>query len=260
LIRRSIAVLNVNPYSIDLDKEKDDKETTKDLKLTATYYTATYYALMKKNKKDLKMKESDQVDLFYRSCFLYCIQIMFNMVLFIYSGMQFNFIRKTEVSVSLFFVVLLLHLTCLPIARDGMSMMKYVVVHSDEFTHPISAFTLGFFAMSTMIIAEFVNISNSQNKKAVADAIAGFIGFKIIIDLPAIYMNSMEEFKAKGLVGKLTLKMSRKDPNRPKMTSDWFFNGVFVAFNVFYKSVFFYFIPFATILYPMVKSLEGNVA
>jgi len=87
LIRRSIAVLGVNPYSKDLDKEKDDKDTPKDLKLTATYYTSTYYALMKKNKKDLKMKESDQVDLFYRSCFLYCIQIMFNMVLFIYSGM-----------------------------------------------------------------------------------------------------------------------------------------------------------------------------
>ena len=70
----------------------------------------------------------------------------------------------------------------------------------------------------------------------------------------------MEEFKAKGLVGKLTLKMSRRNPNRPKMQSDWFFSAVFVAFNVFYKSLFFYFIPFATILYPMVKSLEGNVA
>lgn len=59
MIRRSIAVLGVNPYSKDLDKEKDDKDTAKDLKLTATYYTSTYYALMKKNKKDLKMKESD---------------------------------------------------------------------------------------------------------------------------------------------------------------------------------------------------------
>lgn len=209
--------------------------SNKDLKLTATYYTSTYYALMKKNKKDLKLKESDQVDLFYRSCFLFCIQIMFNMVLFLYSGMKFNFIRKTEVCVSLFFTVLLLHLTCLPIARDGMAMMKYVVVHNDEFTHPISAFILGFFAMITMIIAEVVNISNSQNKKTVADAIAGFIGFKLIIDLPKIYMDSMEEFAPKGLVGKLTLKMSRRNPDRPKMQFDWFFNTIFVVFNIFYK-------------------------
>lgn len=214
---------------------------------------------MKDNKKALKMKESDQVDMFYRSCFLFTVQIMFNMVLFIYSGMKFNFLRDTRVCVTLFFTVLMLHLTCLPIARDGIAMMKYVVVHNDEFTHPISAFILGFFALFTMITAEIVNISNSQNKKTVADAIAGFIGFKLIIDLPKIYMDSMEEFKAKGLVGKLTLKMSRRSPNRPKMTLDGFFNFVFCTFNVFYKSLFFYFIPFATIFYPMVKSLEGNV-
>lgn len=214
---------------------------------------------MKKSKKDLKLKESDQVDLVYRSYFIFCIQSMFNMVLFMYSGMKFNFIRDAEINVALFFTVLLLHLTCLPNARDGMAMMKYVLVHNDEFTHPATAFGLGFITFVSMISAEVVNIANSQNKKTVDTAIAGFIGYKIIIDLPKIYMDSMEDFAPKGLVGKLTLRKSRRASDRPKMTNDWFFNGVFVCFNVFYKSMFFYFIPFATILYPMIKSLEGNV-
>ena len=157
----------------------------------------------------------------------------------------------------MFFTVLLLHLTCLPTARDGLAMMKYSLINSDEFNHPVSAFTLGFFAISSMILAEFVNIANAQLKKTVMDAIAGFIGFKAIIDIPKIYADSHEEFPAKGLVGKLECSRSRVD--RIKQEGDWFLDKVYVTFNVFYKSVFFYFAPFATILYPMLKSLEGNV-
>jgi len=233
--------------------------TNKELKLAASYYTSTFYALMKKNKKDLKLKESDQADLVYRSYFIFCIQSMFNLVLFMYSGMRFNFIRDAEINVALFFTVLLLHLTCLPSARDGIAMMKYVLVHNDEFSHPITAFALGLISFATMFSAEVVNISAAQNKKSVDVAIAGFIGFKLIIDLPKIYMESMEEFAPKALVGKLTLRRSRRAADRPKMQADWLFNSIFVCFNVFYKSVFFYFIPFATILYPMVKSLKGNI-
>ena len=182
---------------------------------------------------------------------------MFNIVLFLYAGLKPNFMRDTEINVALFFTVLLLHLTCLPTARDGLTMMKYALLHPEEFNHPMSAFALGFFAISSMVLAEFVNIANSQLKKTVADAIAGFIGFKCIIDAPTIYMNSHEEFPAKGLVGKLECKRSRSE--RVKQSGDWLLNKVYVTLNVFYKSVFFYFAPFATILYPMVKSLEGNV-
>lgn len=73
LIRSSIAAINLNTYS-EIEKNASIDDTTKkELKLTATYYTSTYYALMKKNKKDLKLKESDQVDLVYRSYFIFSI-------------------------------------------------------------------------------------------------------------------------------------------------------------------------------------------
>jgi hypothetical protein len=46
----------------------------------------------------------------------------------------------------------------MPVARDGLNMMKYALLHHDEFNYPISAFALGFFNFSEMIIAEIVNI------------------------------------------------------------------------------------------------------
>ena len=254
-LREQLANIEINPESTV--QVKEDGTKVKILKLTPSYFTAAFMATMKTSKSKLKMKEADQADLFYRACFLYTIQIMFNIVLFSYAGLKPNFQRDTELNVALFFTVLLLHLTCLPTARDGLTMMKYALIHPDEFNHPLSAFILGFFAISSMLLAEFVNIANSQLKKNVTDAIAGFIGFKAIIDIPKIYADSHEEFPAKGLVGKLECKRSRSE--RTKQEGDWFLNKVYVCFNIFYKSVFFYFAPFATILYPMIKSLEGNV-
>ena len=42
------------------DKEEEEaKSANKKAKLGATYFTATYFGLMKKNKKEYKLKESD---------------------------------------------------------------------------------------------------------------------------------------------------------------------------------------------------------
>jgi len=142
------------------------------------------------------------------------MQVMFNIVIYLYAGLKLNFVRDAEVNFALFFTVLLMHLMCVNTAKDGLTMMKYALLHPDEFTFPGSAFLLGFFAFSSLVYAEVINIILSQSKKTVIDAIAGLIGFKSIVDIPTMYMNSLEEFPAKGLVGKLECKRSRTE--RPK--------------------------------------------
>ena len=83
--------------------------------------------------------------------------------------------------ITFFFTVLVLHFTCMPFARDGLFMMKYALLHPDEFDHPVSAFLIGFFNFSEMVFAEIINMINNQTKKTVPDAIAGYLGFSIII-------------------------------------------------------------------------------
>ena len=92
-----------------------------------------------------------------------------------------------------------------------------------------------------------------------ADAIAGYIGFSIIIQLPVVFMNSFEEFPQKGAVGKLEQKRRRADPNRPKIWGNWLFNFIYVVSALIYKSVFFYFFPFGSSLVPFFKSLQDNI-
>lgn len=177
---------HINPDSDEVLNEGNDKKINekKEIKLTASLYTSAFCALMKSNKLKYKLKENDQVDLVFRSCFTFGVQILFSVVLAVFSSFKATLNKPAEVTVSLYFTVLLLHLVCLPYARDGLYMMKYVIVHPEEFTFPTSAFLLGFFAISTMVFAEFVNIASSLSKGNLVDAVAGFIGYRIIIDLP----------------------------------------------------------------------------
>lgn len=182
----------------------------------------------------------------------------FSIVLLLYCNLQPVVEKATEVHVALFFTVLLLHVTCLPMARDGLAMMKYSMLHAEEFSYPMSAFILGFLQMTAMITAEVVNVMASGSKKEVGDAIAGFIGFKCIIDLANIYMNSHEEFPMKAAVGKLLFKRGKKEDVIEPIGGGWLLGAIFRLYYVFYKSVFFYFFPFAASFIPFIFSLEEN--
>jgi len=39
-------------------------------------------------------------------------------------------------------------------------MMKYALSNPDDFSHPISAFFLGFFSFSSIMIGEIINLLN----------------------------------------------------------------------------------------------------
>mmetsp|Transcript_4816 Transcript_4816/g.8259 ORF Transcript_4816/g.8259 Transcript_4816/m.8259 type:complete len:202 (-) Transcript_4816:33-638(-) len=195
-----------------------------------------------------------------QSCFIFGVQMLFNILLYTNAGLKFVYQRDSLICMALFFTVLLLHLVSLKIAADGINMMKYCLVHPDEFTHPVSAFILGVFVFFGLILTEFANMANNQLKVGIVAVINGFIGYRLIMDIPTIYMNSYENLPIKAHVGKLEMKHSRtKSEKRARMTGDWFFNFVYVTCCIFYKSFFFYFFPFVTILQPMLHSLEGNV-
>ena len=230
-------------------------------KLTAGLYQAAFTALMNDTKKEYKLMESQQVDVLWRTIFAWIVTMGFSVVLAYTANLDPVVEKPTEVHVALFFTVLLLHVTCLPMARDGLAMMKYAMLHAEEFAHPQAAFLLGFLLLTAMFVAEVVNVLAAAGKTAVGDAVAGYIGFKTIIDLANIYMNSHEEFPMKGAVGTLKFKRGSKEEVAEPIGAGWLgslYAGLFKIYYVFYKSVFFYFFPFAASFIPFIFSLEEN--
>lgn len=99
----------------DEDKQEDEKKG-KTIKVSPTYYSCTYFALMKSNKQKYKLQSKDQAEMFMHCCFLFSLQVLFLGVLYFFSGLKFTYIRDTEVNVALFFTIFMLHITCVPIA------------------------------------------------------------------------------------------------------------------------------------------------
>jgi hypothetical protein len=54
-----------------------------------------------------------------------------------------------------------MHSSVLPVAQSGMKMMKFALLHSDEFTNPVAAFAIGFYVFITLIVAEVAMIANA---------------------------------------------------------------------------------------------------
>lgn len=74
---------------------------------------------------------------------MFMIQLTFICTILFYEKFKIGYKNSTPLNFCLFFTVLILHWQCLPSARTGIYMLKYVLCHPDEFTHPLAAFLLG---------------------------------------------------------------------------------------------------------------------
>ena len=79
-------------------------------------------------------------------------------------------------------------------------MMKYALIHSNEFTHPISGFIIGFISFTLVIIIECINLVTIQGRETITGAISVALGYGLILRLPISYMNSIDDFKYKQAV------------------------------------------------------------
>jgi hypothetical protein len=73
-LRDKINDLQINTSIIDesiLDLKQDPSASQ--VKVAASYFSAAYHGLMKANREKLKLKHQDQLDLFYRCCFIHII-------------------------------------------------------------------------------------------------------------------------------------------------------------------------------------------
>lgn len=59
-------------------------------------YTAAFYALMKKHKKDLKMTSSDQYDVFFKAMMVMAVQISFIAIVINYGGIKWMLFNTTH--------------------------------------------------------------------------------------------------------------------------------------------------------------------
>jgi len=186
------------------------KKPAKELKLTANIYTVAYCAFMKKNKEKYRLKSNDQMDIFFRAIFMLMIQLTFICTVLFFEQFKIGYKNNTPLNFCLFFTVLILHWQCLPEARNGIYMMKYVLCYPEEFTQPVTAFLLGLIQISAIWFTEVCNLLKSMDQVKPDQVIVRFVGFGLILNVPSILVGSIEGFNIKSSVGKLKIERRRK--------------------------------------------------
>lgn len=96
------------------------------------------------------------------SMFVLAVQVM--LCTAIWSQDKFlviNYKNDYWINLCSFFTSLVLHFGCIATVRNGLSMAKFVVFHSEEFKHPIHAFVLALAIMFANIFVATTNLFNS---------------------------------------------------------------------------------------------------
>jgi len=84
-----------------------------------------------------------------------------------------------------------LHMMLYPFVGRSMSLMKYVLNHYDDFTHPDIAMLIPFIDLNLNIAAEFLNLFMLLYQHTVEHAIIHFVALEIIVEIPHRYMDSL---------------------------------------------------------------------
>ena len=206
-LKQKLVSVNKDRSSSDID---NDQKPSKTMKVSANMYTICYFGFMKANKEKFKLKENDQVDIWYRAIFLFVIQMTFLVTIFNLDSFDLTFKNDLAVNLCLFFTVMLLHWNCVGDARNGIYMMKYSLCNPEEFNQPVAAFILGVMQFAAIIITESANLMKCFDQKTPTNVINKFVGFALILSVPKLLHGSMEAFEVSKSVGKLVLNKSRK--------------------------------------------------
>lgn len=128
---------------LTITAQDESVKRSKNMKISANIYSAAYFAMMKSNKKELKMTDSEQFDVFFKALLIYMVQMFFCFCCWYYGNVKMQLFNNVCLQLALIFATLLLHLGCLPGTKSGMYMMKYALCHPEKFSHPEVAFFLG---------------------------------------------------------------------------------------------------------------------
>lgn len=69
--------------------------------------------------------------------------------------------------------------------------MNYATKCPEDFTHPKTAFFLGFILWVTILLSEVLNIIKSQTYESISQLIGSYITFRVSISLPNMYYDAM---------------------------------------------------------------------
>ena len=172
--------------------------------------------------------------------------------LYAYRDSNFEILNPKDFNVisSRFLASMMMHLNVEKDVRNGISMMKYVVNHFDNFHNLHAAFLISFLLAVNSLAIELTVILVLLSFPNLIQVIMGYVSLAAISHIPRFYFNSLVEHKLLGAAG-LQLKITNfrhQDPRKDAGLDIKFMRFVQKTCRIFFVSWSYYFMPFTTLL------------
>lgn len=99
-----------------------------------------------------------------------------------------------------FLTAFVLHTASVMSIRNGTQMIKFLVYHSEECNHPVSAFFLGVLVILVNVLCEITNICSVLSLSEVEAVLASFVGFSALFEAQDFYAWQRTNFKIRKAV------------------------------------------------------------
>ena len=148
-----------------------------------------------------------------------------------------------------FIASVMMHINVEKDVRSGISMMKYVVNHYENFTNPYPPFFIGLMGTIISLIVELNVMIILSSMTDVLSVVNKYVSLAAIVNISRFYYNSLVDHKITSCKDvKLKITKFRKDD--PRTEAPWVFHilrFIHKSIRLLFCTVSFYFMPFIAI-------------
>jgi len=148
-----------------------------------------------------------------------------------------------------FIASVMMHINVEKDVRMGISMMKYVVNHFDNFTNPYPPFLIGMFATLISFVVEINVMIILSSMTDVLGVVNKYVSLAAIVNIPRFYYNSLVDHRitsCKDVKLEVT-KFRNGDPRKDAPFILHILRFIHKTIRLLFCTVSFYFMPFIAI-------------
>lgn len=222
-------------------------------KLQADSNSMGFACYLKKEYLEMDFSETQRSDVLMNSVIVQLVQIMMILCIWKYAqtndGFAIRPVKTLDMMIARFIASVMMHINVEKDVRAGISMMKYVVNHYENFTNPYPPFFLGMMGTIISLIVETNVMIILSSMTDVLSVINKYVSLAAIVNIPRFYYNSLVDHRITSCKDvKLEITKYRKD--NPRKDAPCIFHLLRIihkTIRLLFCTVSFYFMPFIAI-------------
>jgi len=170
---------------------------------------------------------------------------------------------SVDVYLTRFLATLLMHMELIEDVKQGLSMIKYLNTHPEEFSNTTIPFLCGLMQCTGGLGAEALNLFMLATRESVVLCITFFVAFHVLADIDKIYAEAICDFELlEAIEEPLVYQRRPKEIKFGDRTLKFkAMHLIQVCLNFLYNSVYYYYIPFAVNFIPyFFRASAGSAA